>query len=59
MIPGFIKKYGVKLLVYEMLDDINAATQRETRLKKYKREWKLDLIEHRNPDWRGLARELV
>jgi putative endonuclease len=58
-VPGFTKKYGVKMLVYyEVFEDINAAIHREDRLKKYKREWKLNLIEKRNPDWRDLAGEL-
>jgi putative endonuclease len=59
MVPGFTKRYGVKLLVYyETFDDINAAIKRETRLKKYKREWKLNLIEQGNPDWRDLSGDL-
>jgi len=58
LVPGFIKKYGIKTLVYyEIFDDINAAIHRETRLKKYKREWKLNLIEECNPTWRDLAEE--
>ena len=53
---GFTKKYGVKILVYyEAFDDINAAIHREGRLKKYKREWKLNLIEAQNVEWRDLA----
>ena len=60
MVPGFTKKYGVKMLVYyEMFGDIDAAIHRETRLKKYKREWKLNLIEQRNSDWSDLSRELT
>ena len=56
LVPGSTKKYGVKLLVYyETFDDIQAAIHRETRLKKYKREWKLNLIEQLNPDWRDLS----
>jgi putative endonuclease len=59
MVPGFTKRYGVKLLVYyETFDNIDGAILRETRLKKYKREWKLNLIEQRNPDWRDLSDEL-
>jgi putative endonuclease len=55
LISGFAKTYGVKTLVYyEMFEDVNAAIYWETRLKKYKREWKLNLIEKRNPDWRDL-----
>ena len=60
MVAGFTKKYGVKILVYyEMFGDIGAAIHRETRLKKYKREWKLNLIEQRNPNWTDLSGELV
>jgi putative endonuclease len=59
MAPGFTKKYGVKLLVYyETFDNIDAAIHRETRLKKYKREWKLNLIEQGNPNWRDLSNDL-
>ena len=59
LVPGFTKKYHVKMLMYyEAFDDIDAAIHRETRLKKYKREWKLKLIEQDNPGWRDLARDL-
>ena len=53
---SFTKKHGVKLLVYvESFDDVSAAIARETRLKKYKREWKINLIEQDNPNWRDLS----
>ena len=56
LVPGFTKKYRVKILVYfETFDDINQAIHRESRLKKYKWEWKLNLIERDNPEWRDLA----
>ncbi len=56
LVLGFTKKYGVKLLVYfETFTDIGAAIHRESRLKKYKREWKMDLIQQQNVDWRDLA----
>jgi len=59
LVPGFTKKYRVKSLVYyEIFEEVNAAIHRETRLKKYKREWKLNLIEERNPDWRDLTDSL-
>jgi len=46
LIEGFTKRYGVKILVYyETFNDIHAAIHRETQLKKYKREWKLNLIQ--------------
>ena len=52
----FTKKYGVALLVYfEVFDDVRDAIARETRLKKYKREWKMNLIQRENEEWRDLA----
>ncbi|MGH6871776.1 MAG: GIY-YIG nuclease family protein [Rhizomicrobium sp.] len=54
--PGFTTKHGVKLLVYfETFGDIYAAIHRETRLKKYKREWKINLIQQSNVEWRDLS----
>ncbi|MDE1987028.1 MAG: GIY-YIG nuclease family protein [Alphaproteobacteria bacterium] len=59
LVPGFTKKYGVKTLVYyETFDDINAAIYREKRLKKYKREWKMNLIQQHNVEWRDLTETL-
>jgi putative endonuclease len=56
MIEGFTKKYDVKRLVYfEAFDDIHAAIAREKRLKKYKREWKMNLIEANNLEWNDLG----
>lgn len=52
---GFTKKHGVKLLVYyETFEDIHAAIHRETLLKKWKRQWKIDLIQQRNVEWNDL-----
>jgi putative endonuclease len=49
IIEGFTKKYGVKTLVYfEVFEDVHAAIHREKRLKKYKREWKINLIQQNN-----------
>jgi predicted GIY-YIG superfamily endonuclease len=49
-VPGFTKKHGVKTLVYfETFEDVRVAIQRETRLKKSKRRWKIALIEKENP----------
>ena len=60
LVPGFTKKYGVRTLVYfESFDDINRAIHRESRLKKYRREWKINLIEHDNPHWNDLAPTLT
>ena len=55
LVDGFTKKYAVKLLVwYEPHHNIHAAIRRETLIKKWKRRWKLELIEKVNPDWRDL-----
>ena len=50
VVPGFTKRYGVKQLVYfESYADVGVAIARETRLKKWKRRWKMELIEEANP----------
>ena len=55
---GFTKQYGVKRLVWiEWHDSITAAIHREKRLKKYKREWKINLIERDNRGWLDLFPE--
>ena len=52
---GFTKKYEVGRLVYfECFDDVQAAIHREKRLKKWKRQWKIKLIETDNPNWSDL-----
>lgn len=49
---GFTKRHGVKILVHcETFEDIRLAIQREKRFKKWKRRWKLELIEKHNPGW--------
>ncbi len=59
-IPGFTKKYNVKRLVwYEPHESMLAAIQREKTIKKYKREWKINLIERDNPNWDDLFPALV
>jgi putative endonuclease len=59
-IPGFTKTYGVKILVYfETFEDIATAIHRETRLKKWKRAWKIALIEKENPEWDDLFEKLT
>jgi putative endonuclease len=54
-VRGFTKKYDVvKLVYYEQCDDIENAIQRERRLKKWNRQWKIRLIEEKNPNWDDL-----
>jgi len=56
---GFTKKYQVHILVYyEIHKDINQAIIREKQIKRWKRKWKLDLIEKDNPDWNDLFIDL-
>ena len=55
VVPGFTAIYGLKRLVwYERHESMTAAIQREKSLKKYKREWKINLIERENPFWEDL-----
>jgi putative endonuclease len=56
----FTRKYNVHVLVwYEYHEEIEAAIQRETSLKRWKRRWKLVLIEKFNPDWNDLTADLM
>ncbi|MDQ7818204.1 MAG: GIY-YIG nuclease family protein [Melioribacteraceae bacterium] len=56
---GFTKKYNVKTLVYyEIINNINLAIQREKRLKKWLRKWKIELITKFNPEWKDLYDEI-
>lgn len=58
--PGFTKKYGVKHLVYyEIHEDIYSAIEREKLLKRWKRRWKLMLIEKYNPNWDDLYDKFI
>ena len=58
VVPGFTGKYNVKMLVYfELHDDMLEAIQREKRLKKWNRQWKVNLIEETNPEWSDLAEQ--
>lgn len=60
LIEGLTRKYGVKTLVwYEMHDDMQEAYLREAHIKRWKRTWKLNLIEAGNPDWRDLFEEIA
>jgi putative endonuclease len=59
-VPGFTKKYGVDKLVYfEIFDDPVSAIAREKQLKKWHREWKIRLIESKNPEWIDLSATLI
>ena len=52
---GFTKTYGLKRLVwYEPFEDMSNAIQREKSLKRWPRQWKINLIERENPHWDDL-----
>ena len=53
---GFSKQYGCKTLVwYERHTIMQEAIAREKKIKRWRREWKLTLIEAENPEWRDLS----
>ena len=59
LVPGFTKTHGVKRLVWsEHHRDIGEAILREKRIKRWRREWKLALIETENPLWLDLWEEM-
>jgi len=59
LVPGFTRKYGVDLLVYfEAFDSILEARAREHSMKRWRRAWKVKLIEEFNPDWDDLTAKL-
>ena len=52
---GFTEKYSVHILVYyELFDDMISAITREKQLKKWRRAWKVELIEKSNRGWEDL-----
>jgi putative endonuclease len=60
VIDGFTRKYAVHNLVYfEELQDPTSAIEREKKLKRWRRDWKRDLIEKANPEWRDLYDEIA
>ena len=56
VVAGFTKKYNINRLVYyELTDSIEAAINREKQLKRWHREWKINLIKEMNPEFRDLS----
>ncbi|NLA40147.1 MAG: GIY-YIG nuclease family protein [Smithella sp.] len=59
-VEGFTKKYNVHNLVYyEIYQDVNEAILREKQMKKWNRQWKINLIEKNNPGWNDLYKKIV
>ncbi|MHC4620152.1 MAG: GIY-YIG nuclease family protein [Planctomycetota bacterium] len=60
MVKGFTEKYGVHRLVYfEQYRDIRDAINREKCMKRWKRQWKINLIEKDNPEWEDMFDKLT
>ncbi len=60
LVEGFTKKYNIHNLVYyEQRGSAEDAIVREKQLKRWKRSWKLELIEKDNPQWKDLYDELL
>jgi putative endonuclease len=60
VIEGFTKRYGIKMLVwYEQHGTIEGAIQRETSIKRWPRQWKINLIERENRHWIDLFPSLI
>ena len=59
-VKGFTQKYNLDQLVYfEEYDNSYKAFERERRLKVWKRQWKIDLIENENLNWSDLAKDWI
>ncbi len=59
-IEGFTKKYKTNRLVYfEETTDVQSAITREKRIKKWRRSWKIELIEKDNPRWQDLYYDII
>lgn len=60
IVEGFTKRYGVSTLVYcETFNTADDAIEREKIIKRWKRHWKLKMIEQVNPNWTDLYNELI
>jgi putative endonuclease len=59
-VPGFSRTYGVVMLVYyEEYSSVLEAREREATLKRWRRAWKIALVDKFNPDWRDLSEQLA
>ncbi|MBS0359225.1 MAG: GIY-YIG nuclease family protein [Proteobacteria bacterium] len=60
LVDGFTSKYDINKLVYfELHEDVEAAIAQEKRLKRWKRAWKVVLIEKQNPYWDDLYESII
>ena len=60
MAPGFSKVHGLNRLVwYQMHQDVNEAIASEKKIKKWRRDWKVNVIQEMNPDWKDLYPSII
>ena len=60
LVDGFSKKYRLhKLVFYELLGDASLAISREKQLKRWHRDWKINLIKERNPIFDDLYCKII
>ena len=59
-VEGFTRQHHVKILVwYELHATMASAIRRELAIKEWQRQWKLNLVEASNPDWRDLWADII
>ena len=60
LVDGFTKKYHIhRLVYYEETENAESAIGREKQMKKWRRQWKIELIEKVNPEWEDLYKNLL
>ncbi len=60
MAPGFSKEHGLNRLVwYQMHQDVNEAIASEKKIKKWRRDWKVNVIQEMNPEWKDLYPSII
>lgn len=58
VVEGFTKKYNVdRLVYYELTNNVESALNREKQLKRWHRDWKINLIKEKNPEFKDLSLE--
>ena len=56
VVEGFTKKYNIdRLVYYELTEDVESALNREKQLKRWHRQWKINLIKEMNPEFKDLS----
>ena len=58
VVEGFTKKYNVdRLVYYEVTEDVESALNREKQLKRWHKQWKINLIKEMNPEFKDLSEQ--